>query len=258
MRNKLQNLLASWPSGTVLTIRGLEDFGISRGLVNSYKTNGWVKSFGQGAFARSQDKIEWYGALQALQFQLDLPIHVGGKTALELQGLAHYLSLKRPTIDLLKTPQSVVPKWFVLHPWQERVRITGCSFLPPKLEIEEISMGSFNIRVSSRERAALELLYLAPRLYSFEEVRQLVESLGTLRAEVITELLMHCSSEKVKRLMLYFGEQFNMVWRKKLQAKVSIGSSFLKLVTRNGQYESKYNLFLPNEYVRESGEHIKF
>ncbi|MCP4403625.1 MAG: hypothetical protein GY801_40760 [bacterium] len=36
--------------------------------------------------------VDWTGAVYALQAQLSLNVHVGGKTALEIKGYAHYLS----------------------------------------------------------------------------------------------------------------------------------------------------------------------
>ena len=43
--------------------------------------------------ARAGDRVDWIGGVYALQQQLRLPIHIGGKTALEMQGYAHFLPL---------------------------------------------------------------------------------------------------------------------------------------------------------------------
>jgi len=256
---KLQNLLQSWPSGTVTTTKWLSRLKFSRQLVSTYKNSGWVKPFGPGALSKPQDKIEWYGGLHALQFQLGLDIHVGGKTALELQGLAHNIPMGQQAIDLLMAPRTLIPQWFTRHQWEEDVKITENSALPPKIEIDKISMGSFNIQVSSRERAALELLCLTPRLYSFEETWIIMESLGTLRADVLTKLLAICSSEKAKRLLFYFGDQQKHVWRSKInEKKCKIGTSLLKIASQNGEYHSKYNLFIPQEYMMQDDKDVKF
>jgi len=256
---KLQNLLASWPFGTIATTKWLETLGISRKLASKYKSNGWLKSFGQGAFCRPQDKIDWYGALYALQFQLDLNAHIGAKTALELHGFAHDIPMGRPNIDILKSPHTLVPRWFFEHPWEERMRITQCNLLPPQIGMEEKSMGNFSIKLSSRERAVLELVYLAPRLYSFDEIPIIMTSLGSLRGNLLRELLTKCTSEKVKRLILYFGDKHNHAWRKKIdEKKLQIGSTPLKIVPNEGKYNSKYNILLPKAYVIEDEQEIKF
>jgi hypothetical protein len=256
---KLQTLLQCWPSGVVATTKWLERFDISRQLASAYKKGGWIVSFGQASFFKSQDKIEWYGGLHALQFQLNLNVHVGGKTALELQGLAHYIPMGQQNIDLLVTPSTRIPRWFTRHLWRERIRITENNALPSKIEIQDVSMGNFNIQVSSRERAVLELLCLTPRLYSFEETQIIMGSVGTLRSDVLTKLLSICTSEKTKRLLLYFGDQQNYAWRSKInEKKCKIGKTLLKIASQNGKYHSKYNLFLPREYVIQNDKDVKF
>lgn len=258
LSTKLQNTLALWKEGALMTSKKLKELGIDRNLAQIYKRNGWIHSFGHGAFYRAQDHIEWFGALQALQYQLSLPIHVGARTSLELQGKAHNIPLGVPTVDLLKAHLTRVPRWFSSHKWKEKLRVSTISFLPPHLEVKEFSIGSFNIKISSPERASLELLHLAPRLYSFEEVKILMESLGTLRPDVLIHLLENCSSEKVKRLLLYFGEFQQHSWRNHLkEEKFIIDSSLLKIVPKDGIYEAKYKLFLPHEYAIKNAD-IKF
>ncbi len=258
INGKLQHLLQTWPTGTVTTTKWLGSKGISRQLANTYKKAGWIKPFGTGAFSKAEDKIEWYGGLYALLNQLSLNIHVGGKTALELLGLAHNIPIGQQTIDLLTAPQSLIPRWFNQHHWQERVRIIENNALPPKIGIE-VSMDHYMIKVSSRERATLELLCLTPRLYSFEETRLIMESLGTLRPDVLTKLLMRCTSEKAKRLLLYFGEELNHPWRSKINVdNCKLGTTLLKIASKNGKYHAKYNLFLPMEYVIEHDQDIRF
>ncbi len=259
IKHKLQNLLQSWPAGTVATTPWLHSLGISRQLVHIYKTNGWLQSLGAGAFLKSHDSIEWMGGLYALQFQLGLNIHVGARTALALQGVAHHLPMGQSTVDLLKSPHTLLPRWFARYPWTERVRTVESNALPTQLEIEDMNVGTFNIRVASRERAALEVLALTPRLYSFEETRILMASLGTLRAEVLTKLLKSCTSEKAKRLLLYFGEHQKHAWRTHVdESVVQLGDSLLKITSQKGRYDSKYHLFLPLEYVISDEQPIKF
>ncbi len=251
--SKIQILLNSWPEGTVATSVWLNKFGISDNLIHKYKTTGWVEQFGKAAFVRSNKTIEWYGALYSIQFQLDLSLYVGGKTALEYQGLAHYIAMGVPTVDLFKTPNVDIPKWFTNHIWPEKVRIVQCGCFSPDLPhdfgIEIQKIGNLDIKMSNRERAAIELLYFTPRIYTFDEVPLILESLASLRGEVLTELLMHCTSEKAKRLILYFGENNNFYWYKRLDlSKIKIGSSLLKVVPKGGKFIKKYNMVIPQEY----------
>lgn len=53
------------------------------------------------------------GGLYALQEQLGLPVHAGGKTALSMQGYAHFLSMGQgATVVLLGPPSVKLPLWF--------------------------------------------------------------------------------------------------------------------------------------------------
>jgi len=257
--NKLQSLLQAWPQGVVATTKWLASKGISRSLVEKYKANGWIASVDRGAYYKPQDTVEWFGALHALQSQLNTPIHVGGKSALELQGHGHFVVLGHPTVDLLKAPKAHIPKWFSQHEWPEEVRIIQSGFLPANVGLEEIMVQNIAVLGSSRERAVLELLHLAPILYDFEEVSIIMESLGTLRPDLLTELLLQCSSEKTKRLLLYFGEVQEHAWRKYIdEISVKLSSYLLKVVSKGGHYNAKYNLFIPREYVIKNEQDIQF
>ncbi|NIS60312.1 MAG: hypothetical protein GTO13_06335, partial [Proteobacteria bacterium] len=72
----------------------------------------WIQSFGRGAYTLFGDKVEWPGALYALQTQLGLNIHAGGKTALELKGYAHYLPPQQGRIFLYGSQGQTLPAWF--------------------------------------------------------------------------------------------------------------------------------------------------
>jgi len=89
----LNRLLKKWPPGTVAVNPWLEKQGVDRQLVQKYKKTDWVKAIGTSALVRSGDNVEWEGGVYALQKQLSLSVHPGGKTALQLLGMAHYLPL---------------------------------------------------------------------------------------------------------------------------------------------------------------------
>src|SRR3990172_11898239 len=99
--SKINQLLKTWPSGTVAVSRWLEKQGAYQQLVHEYEKTSWLRRIGQGAYAKASDKVEWPGGLFALQEQLVLPVHVGAKSALQMQGYAHYLPLgKTATVSL--------------------------------------------------------------------------------------------------------------------------------------------------------------
>lgn len=260
---KLQKLFNNWPDGTVVTSSWLNKLGISDSLIHQYKKTGWVQQFGQAAFVRPNKIIEWSGALYSIQSQLELPLYVGGKTALEYQGLAHYIAMGVPAVDLFKPPNVDVPKWFTSHIWPEKVRVVQCGCFSPDLRIgvgiETHKINNLDIKMSNRERAAIELLYFSPRLYTVDEIPLIMESLASLRGEILTELLAHCISEKTKRLILYFGEYNDFLWYKRLDlSQIKIGSSLLKIAPKEGKFIKKYNMIVPKEYYLRNATEIGF
>ena len=258
-RSKLQKLLGSWLPGTLATVPWLESLGISRSLVQRYKYYGWIISFGTGAYIRPKDTIEWFGALYTLQTQMHLPVHLGGKTALELLGHRHFIPLGQEKIDFFSSPKTILPLWLRRHTWKEAIRTTQSNILPSDVGLDHFSMGSLSIITSCRERAVLELLHLTPRLYDFEEVTHLMHAMGTLRPNILMDLLKECHSEKAKRLLLYFGEKQKHPWRSHLNAKeVSDCSYLLKITPKNGKYIASYNLYIPREYVIQNEQTIEF
>ena len=76
---KINRLLKQWPSGTVAVLRWLEKQGVYQQLVHEYEKSAWIRRIGQGAYAKSGDKIDWSGGLFALQNQLGLHIYAAAR-----------------------------------------------------------------------------------------------------------------------------------------------------------------------------------
>jgi hypothetical protein len=74
----------------------------------------------------------------------------------------------------------------------------------------------------------------------------------------LNELLLKCSSEKVKRLILYFGEKQGHHWYNSIRETIEIGTTPLKISPQNGKYIAKYNISIPPEYIIKNESEIKF
>ncbi|MFR9534110.1 MAG: type IV toxin-antitoxin system AbiEi family antitoxin domain-containing protein, partial [Rikenellaceae bacterium] len=73
--------------------------------------------------------------------------------------------------------------------------------------------------------------------------------LTTLRPKLLQQLLELCSSVKVKRLFLYMAEKSGHSWFRSLDLdKIDLGSG-KRMIEKNGVYNSKYMITLPNELV---------
>jgi hypothetical protein len=248
-QSKIKKMLQSVPNGTVCLAIWLESIGISRDLQKRYKKSDWLAPIGTGAFIRPGDKPQWQGGVYAIQKQARLNIHPGGLTALTFQGFAHYLRLGSDTVYLFAKPKSILPKWFKNHDWGKPVEFYRSAFLPEGLGLVEHKEATFNIEISTPERAILECLYLAPEKMDLVECYQIMEGLVNLRPQLLQELLENCTSIKVVRLFLYMAEKANHAWLKYLdKTKFNIGTGDRSIV-KKGVYLASHKITLPKDLV---------
>ncbi len=186
-------------------------------------------------------------SLQAQEY-LHLPIHVAAKTALEWQGSGHFLSAtQKNRVYIFGAARTKLPSWFKKHDWQVKIYFTSTALFSnaDNLGFIEKKQDTFSLRISSRERAILELLSLIPQEQSFDEAVLLFESLRTLRPFLVQQLLEQCRSIKVKRLFLYFAEMTHQPWFKDLQtAKINLGKG-KRVIGEGGVFNNKYHLSTP-------------
>ena len=71
-------------------------------------------------------------------------------------------------------------------------------------------------QVAAPERALLEMLSEVGVRQPLQEARELVESSYSLRADVLRELLQHCTNVKTVRLCLQLGRELSLPWAIKL------------------------------------------
>ena len=244
---KLKSLLTTWPQGTVYLSSALNRIGIGYDLQNRYRNSGWIKSIGQGAVIKTGDSITWQGAVYALQEQGHLPVHVGAKTALEIYGLGHFLNLAQEKIQIFGAQSSKLPKWFLEFSWDGKLEFYRNSLFHTNEEIgmQSYNLKTFSIKVSSPERAFMEMLYLVPKKESFNEACLISEGLSTFRPSLVQKLLESCSSVKVKRLFLYMVEKQNHQWLKKVDIKqIDLGKGDRQII-KGGRLDSKYRITVP-------------
>lgn len=240
----LNQILQKIPHGTVVTSSWLEAQGISRSLRNAYKKNGWLKSIGNGAYSKLNDKVEMNGAIYALQEQLGLSFHIGGISALSLQGINHNIAFNRK-IFIYGYRGEKLPSWFN-NSYKNDIDVIKTEFLPKELGLVDFDNKDFSIKISSQERAILEMLYLAPDKNSIKEIYQLMEAMSVLKPKLLQELLENCSSIKVKRVFLYLADKLNYPWFKKLDiTKIDLGSG-KRTIEKVGKLDKKYNIVIGN------------
>jgi len=242
---KLNQRLLSAPLGAVLTSAWLKRQGISANLSKYYVRAGWLHRVGNGAFSIQNESPGWLGAVAGLQ-QRTPAFHPGGQTALELAGLAHFLSGGGGPLYLFGRPGDRLPAWFRGIPCARRVRHVATNILPDKIGLREHLEGNLSVMVSTPERAALEFLH-HPAIdeAGYEHANLVFEGLGTLRPALVQSLLESCASVKVKRLFLHLAEKHAHAWLKQLKPrKISLGSGKRTLVA-GGRFDKKYQITVP-------------
>jgi hypothetical protein len=232
----------------VAVLPWLEKQGVNGKLAQKYERTSWLQRVGHGAYMKVSDKVEWPGGLYALQEQLNLPVHAGAKTALQLLGYAHFLPLGQGmTVSIFSAPGTRLPAWFQKYSWGVKLRhvSTGLFGDDNSAGLTQHSLGGFSIRISSPERAIMEILHLVPRDESYDEARLLMEGLTTLRPSLVQTLLERCTSVKVKRLFMVLAEGSGHVWVNKLNpVQVDFGQG-KRMLVKGGRLHPTYQITVP-------------
>jgi hypothetical protein len=113
--SKLNQLLQTIPKGAVLLSSWLVDQGYSHELQQKYIRSQWLTPIGKGAYKRTGDEIDIFGALYALQKQANKVICPGGPSALYFQGYSHYITMENQPLTLFAAEAVKLPIWFTKH-----------------------------------------------------------------------------------------------------------------------------------------------
>jgi hypothetical protein len=248
---KINKLLQSLPSGIVVFASWLNKNGYSHDLLQKYLRSRWLTPLGRGAYIRTGDKIDIYGAIYALQKQLNKEIHVGGVTALSLQGYSHFVEMSEPEMMIITTAGYNFPDWFESYSWERKYFIRRTDILPSDFSLISINISGLEIRISSPERAMIEVVDLVPSKYSFEDAFLLMESLNFLIPENVLKLLENTNSIKAKRIFLFLAEMAGHAWMDKIDfSDIDLGSGN-RLVEKNGVLNKKYKITVPKSFYNE-------
>lgn len=243
-RGKLNRLLKNWPRGTVAVQTWLEGQGIYRQLADVYTRSTWLTRIGRGAYIRSGETVDWSGGLYAIQEQMQLAVHVGAKTALQLHGISHYLPLSgQDPLYLSGAPGTRLPAWFTNYDWNRKIHYTTSGlFREHLLGMTTKDLGEYALNVATAERAMMEVLHFVPGKESLQEADHLMAGLTTLRPTLVQALLESCNSIKVKRLFMYLAEKNSHRWVEKLDlTKVAFGTG-KRVVIRGGRLDPRYQI----------------
>ena len=267
--DKLKNVLQSVPSGFIVDSNWLTSQGVSRFLTQRYLESGWLERAGHGVFRRptpdnstGSDTLDWKTCVLSAQRIMGYQFHVGGTTALSLQGHSHYLALGAKTFVWLYGDDT--PNWLAKLPLNASLTLRkGTLFVDPTVGINTDGPSTddtrnlpwnWALRMSSPERAVLEALNEVPDHESFHSLDMIFEGLTNLRPKLLTALLESCTKIKVKRLFFVFADRHNHAWRKRLDSDAfNLGSGDRALVT-GGRLHPTYRIMVPPEFVPSKTE----
>ena len=258
-RSILKNLLEAIPPGFMADTAWLERHGVSRFLARKYVENGWLERVNRGVFRRPAPStaIDWKTCLLSMQHIMRYDIHIGGTTALSLQGYDHYLRLgsNAPVWVYGDT----IPSWLSKLPLTSPIKIRNTSlFSDSSLGLanqrnndEDALPWEWVLNMSMPERAVMEAMDELPDHESFHHLDMLFESLTTLRPKVLSVLLHSCKKIKVKRLFFVFADRHDHPWRKRLDVTAfNLGSGDRALV-KGGKIHPRYRIMVPAEFTGE-------
>ena len=247
--NQLHRLL---PEGLVVDTAWLDAHGYRRQWREKYVSQGWLEGVVRGVYRRptgsAEQTLAWQRVVISLQRLLDRRVHVGGRTALELQGLTHYLRFSgKPEVHLYA--YEALPGWVERIPTDARLveHKADKLFHAGAPGLTQIAWGhwGWELDVSAPERALCELLDRLPAEETFHQADVLMESARTLSPKRVQAVLEACRSVKVKRLFLWFAERHRHPWVGRLDlTRIGLGRGKRQIVA-GGRLDSKYQITVP-------------
>ena len=264
----LNQLHRDLPEGQLIDTRWLKAHGYSRQLWNHYVASGRLEQPVRGVFRRPRGVLTWQEAVVSLQTALRYPLTVGGRTALELQGYAHYLPQNTTEVHLYgpKSPPAWLSKLnlavrFIYHNDRALFRTRSItSAMASAIEdskakgdgsadmtVQPWGQWNWPLMLSTPERALLELLDELPARESFNQVDKLMEGLTNLSPRRLQESLQDCTSVKVKRLFFFFADRHQHAWLKRLKkSAIDLGKG-KRMLAKGGKLDPNYQITVPED-----------
>jgi len=193
-------------------LTALGHLGISAKQAAHYAGTGWLVRLAQGVYAFPGSTLDAQETVKFLQTRVP-GLHVGGKSALSLQGVRHNLH-SREQLVLWGAERFALPEWFTsrfparyvsaeLFNWTDELLDSKSLTTPPST--------TSGLLVAAPERAVLELLYEVGTHQGLEEARNLFEGLRNPRKEMLGRLLACCTSVKTVRLFLTWARETQLL-----------------------------------------------
>ena len=209
--NRIKTLQTSLSRGAPIDTATLARLGVSVSLAHEYVKGGWLEKLGRGVFMFAGDELKRNETLAFMESRIP-GLHVAAKTALAWHGYRHNIAMKEKVI-LWGSRRADLPDWL-----KERfpARYSSASLfdddLPTDTGITRLPEFPDGPRVSSPERALLEMLSEVGVHQEVEEARSIMEGVRQLRARQLELLLSHCRMVKAVRLCVAWARELDLPW----------------------------------------------
>lgn len=254
----IKNLEQCLPDGQLVNRAWLKERGFNRPRVDYALRAGKLVAPSHGIYRRPGPPLKWEHVVFSLN-EMGYPVHVGGRSALELQGLSHYLPLGDTLrIGLYSTKK--VPAWILNFTESFMFEIHNKKLFEtfPEAGLVTRPFGSWDwpVPYSTPELALLELLADVKDAADFSIADKFFESAVNLRPGLLYELLTSCKQIKAKRLFLWFSDRHNHAWSNELETKgISLGRG-KRMLIKHGAFDVIYQITVPIQMVKENENNL--
>ena len=274
-QKKLKPLLDRVPPGFLVESGWLRDQNIARSSIHDYAQNGWLETVTRGLYRRPfmADASEavrqgWLIPVLSMQHLLGYAMHLGGPSALREHGHIHYLRARgKEKIYLYGETPSWLNRLPVNAEFVSRSRKlfgdgeTGVENAhhvdsPNTASTQNLLFvpQSWQLKISTPERAILETLDELPDGESFHNIDMVFEGLSNLRPRLLTQCLNLCRSVKVKRLFFVYADKHNHAWLKHIDKSAFDLGSGPRALAKGGRLHPLYRIYVPEELLPTRAE----
>ncbi len=259
MSSKINWLVNHTSPGALVLQQWLTANGVSYSLAQKYTQSGWLKKLSSGVYyrpdAQGDIKPTWVDAIQALDVQLEVSVHLAGLSSLTHQGLSHYLQLNKEQVWICVKNKSSLPKWFRDFRYQNWFYCGNHKLeLNAERDLKRITVKGKELTVSCAELAAYEVVDAIGKQISFEHVAELFQGLVNLSPRKIQDILERSSSVQANRIFLFLGRYYDHQWVKRVdETRIKLGAG-KRQVVKKGRFDERYQITVPEILSVKKGE----
>ena len=259
MSSKINWLVNNTSAGAVVLQSWLTQNEISSSLVQKYVKSGWLNKIRAGVYFRPEStgrlQPTWVEALNAANEQLELSIHLGGVSSLTHQGLSHYLQLGREQVWVGCSSKHVLPKWFREFDGQNWLFYTNNKLTQTsEKDFITISVNNREVKASSAELAAYEVVNSIGKHISFEHAAELFQGLVNLSPRRVQSILNRSDAVQTNRIFLFLSHYYQHQWCMRLdETQIHLGSGKRQVVAQ-GRFDEQYQITVPASFIQSKEE----